>query len=244
MDHLETEFSITETLCSAIAEWLEFNQVDTQKYPQRFHKAIKTQETIGWRHFFAGKISTEWLQLQEESITTTKGAKQVGYIWGASIMEVALSKSIELWELRNEEVHGKTIEQQEHTRKSKLAIEVKRLNAMREHARPSDVCLFIDQEDIYLEISTARTMATYISSHRRAIIDSVKKWAATSQTGVTSILNWLHDCNTVETIEKIHTRQRSKLLNDGRKKKRRRRPQQHGRQRSIAGYFTLNRMTT
>jgi hypothetical protein len=227
-----------------IAEWLEFDQVDLRKYPQRFHKAIKTQETIRWRHFFAGKISTEWLKLQEESTTKTKQAKQASYIWGASILEVALSRFIELWELRNNEVHGKTIDQQEHTRKLRLAVEIKRLNAMKAHARPSDVCLFIDEEDSYLETSTARTMATYISSHRRAIIDSVKKWAETSVTGVTSILNWLHDCNTVETIEKIHSRQRSRLINDGRKNRRRRRPQQHGRQKSIAGYFTLNRITT
>jgi len=236
---------VAETLCSTLAEWLESETVNVNKYPKRFHKAIKNQATIGWRHFFSGKLATEWLVLQEESATKTKGEKRASYIWGASIVEVALLQFIELWELRNTEVHGKTKEQQENTRKATLAVEVKRLNSMRELARPSDVCLFIDNESEYLEKSTARTMATYISSHRRAIVDSVKKWAKTSQTGATSIINWLQTSNTTTTIEQLHSRQRNRLINDGRKKERRRtRKQQHGRQTSIAGFFTLNNVIT
>jgi hypothetical protein len=243
LDHLETEFAITETICTALAEWLEYGTVDVEKYPQRFHKAIKSQTVVGWRHFFGGKISRDWLLLQEDSNTITTKEKRASYSWGASIIEVTLLQVIELWELRNDEVHGKTIEQQEQTRKTKLTVEIKRLNEMREYARPSDVCLFIEEEEDYLEKSTARTMATFISSHRRAIIDSVKKWAKTSQTGATTILRWLGNSNTAETIEKIHTRQRQSLLSDGRKKERRRRrkQQQHGRQTSIAGYYTLHR---
>ena len=116
---------------------------------------------------------------------------------------------------------------------------------MKEIARPSDTCLFITNESEYIDRSTARTIATFVSSHRRAILDSVKKWAKTSQTGVTLILNWLQNSNTASTIENIHSRQRSRLINDGRKKeRRRRRQQQHGRQKSIAGYFTLNNVLT
>ncbi len=99
------------------------------------------------------------------------------------------------------------------------------------------------EEKDCIEKANARTMATFIRSNRRAIIDSVKKWAKTSQTGATTILRWLGNSNTAETIEKIHTRQRQSLLSDGRKKERRRRrkQQQHGRQTSIAGYYTLHR---
>jgi hypothetical protein len=35
------------------------------------------------------------------------------YIWGASIVEILLGKIIELWKIRNDEVHGITEEIQE-----------------------------------------------------------------------------------------------------------------------------------
>jgi hypothetical protein len=90
-----------------------------------YHSAIRSQETIGWRHLFAGWISQEWLQLQTESTTITNVRKCHSSVWGASIVEVLLSQFIKLWELRNDKVHGKTEAQQEHTRKMKLCIELR-----------------------------------------------------------------------------------------------------------------------
>jgi hypothetical protein len=241
LDYLETEFAITETLCTAIAEWFETETVEIRKYPVRFHAALTSQETIGWRHLFAGKISQEWLLLQENSKTITQTRKRHSSVWGASIVEIMLSQFIKLWELRNEEVHGKTEEQQEKTRKMKLSIEMKRLNQMRDISRPSDVCLFHDDIEKYIEQSTAKTIAIYISSHRRAIVNSVKKYADKSLQGATSILTWVRGENTENdaAIGRIHTKQRNTLLN---KKKDIERPerQSQSRQTTIAGYFTLN----
>jgi hypothetical protein len=43
----------------------------------------------------------------------------------------------------------------------------------------------------FLDNSTAKTIATYISSHRKAIANSVKKYVAASQAGVTSVVQWI-----------------------------------------------------
>ncbi|OEU11291.1 hypothetical protein FRACYDRAFT_246405 [Fragilariopsis cylindrus CCMP1102] len=241
--YLGTQFAISETLCSSINEWLETGEVDYYDYPKRFHKAIKTQDSIGWRHIFAGKLSQQWIILHDASPVVEGIAKREGYVWGASITEITMTHFIQSWELRNEEVHGKTEEQQEKTRKARLMIEVRRLNSMRSEARPSDECLFIDNEETYYDQSSATTIATFISNHRRAILNSVKKWAKASQTGITSILHWVSGCNSAETIARIHSVQRDNLINDGRQKKKKRRKQTKGRQTSIAGYFTLNNVT-
>jgi hypothetical protein len=119
LEYLETEFAIKETICTVIAEWLETEMVDSKNYPIRFHAAIKSQAMIGWRHISAGCLSQEWLLLQELSTTTTKIRKRHSSVWGASIVEVLLFQFIKLWELQNEEVHGKTEEQQETTRDNK-----------------------------------------------------------------------------------------------------------------------------
>ena len=244
LEYLETEFGIGEGMCTAIAEWLETGTVDETNYPPRFTRAITSQNMIGWRHLFGGKLSQEWLKLQEESKRKTKGHKRNSFVWGASIIEVILSNFIELWELRNEEVHGKTEEQQERTRKAKLMVEVRRLNAMRPNARPSDECLFIDKEDEFIEKSSAKTIATYISSHRRAIINSVKKWAKLSYTGVATISQWASRNNSAETMERNNSIRRDRLINDGRKKERRRRrrlaARSTTRQISISGFLSLN----
>jgi hypothetical protein len=71
-----------------------------------------SQERIGWRHFFAGKISQELLKLQAGSTNKTVGKRRDCYVWG--IVKITLKYFIILWEQRNEEVHGKTTEQQEH----------------------------------------------------------------------------------------------------------------------------------
>jgi hypothetical protein len=198
---------------------------------------------IGWRHLFGGKLSQEWLILQEESKRKTKGHKRSSFVWGASIIEVILSQFIELWELRNEEVHGKTEEQQERTRKAKLMTEVQRLNSMRTKARPSDECLFIDNENGFIETSSAKTIATFISSHRRAIVNSVKKWAKISHTGVLTMSQWASSNNSAATMERNNSIRRDRLINNGRNKERRRRSRRAAksttRQTSMSGFLTL-----
>jgi hypothetical protein len=222
-----------------IAEWLETEHVDIEEYPVRFHPAIKSQSIIGWRHLFAGRLSQEWLLLQEASTTVTTVRKRHSSVWGASIIEVLVVQFIKLWELRNEEVHGKTEEQQEQTRKLKLSSELKRLNNMRDIARPSDVCLFHQDIDKYTKESTAQSIAVFISSHRRAILNSVKKYADTAITGTPTIIQWVRGTNNNdEAIAKIHTLQRSRLINTSKEKERPvRQPQ--SRQKTIAGYLTL-----
>ena len=126
------------------------------------------------------------IYLQEESTNTTTGRKQDSYTWGASIVQILLSQYIVLWELRNKEVHRKTKEHQERTRKERLKIEASQLNSMKDITRPSDMFLFHANEEEYIEQSTLQTIASWISSHRKAIITkSVEKLAATAQSGST-----------------------------------------------------------
>jgi hypothetical protein len=90
-------------------------------------------------------------------------------------VEVTLSQYIKLLELRNEEAHGKTAEQQEQIRKSKLAVEVRKLDTWKNDSRPDDICLFHANIEEFIESSTAQNLATYISSHKNAIMNSFKK---------------------------------------------------------------------
>jgi len=238
---METEFALGETLSTAVAEWLETGQVDVSKYPIKYANAILSQDRIGWRHFFAGKITQEWTKLHDNSRKITVGKKRDGYVLGAAIVELTLQHFITLWELRNEEVHGKTVVQQERTRKTKLSIDARKLNELKDKARPVDMGLFHDNIEEFLDKSTAQTIATYISSHRKAIANSVKKHMAAASAGATSVVDWIRGWdNNDKAIERMQARQRKDMLEtDGRKKERRRRQVPSGRQRSIVGFMSL-----
>ena len=147
------------------------------------------------------------------------------YIWGASIVEILLGKIIDLWKIRNDEVHGITKEIQEKRRKHRLVDKVKNLNEQKNKARPADMGLFHENIDQYIEDSTARTLANYISSHSKAIKNSVTKWAKQSEHGVRSIVGWIRGLNETNdaALDRIQQLQRDKLLGDGRKKEQRRR---------------------
>jgi hypothetical protein len=170
--------------------------------------------------------------------TQNRGKTERQLYLGASIVEVTLSQYIKLWELRNEEVHGKTAEQQEQTKKLKLAVEVRKLDTWKNESRPEDMCLFHANIEDFIVTSTASTLATYISSHRKAILHSVTIWAKSSHSRATSILSWIRKNNSTEAIERIHNRKQTQLL-AANGKKRRVRSQSTGRQGSIVGFLSL-----
>jgi len=223
MKALSTKFEVEETLGTALCDWMEHGRVEISKFPPKFEAALKSQETIGWRHVFAGKLSQQWLRLQGD-VHLEDGKIRTDYLWGASIVEVILTKFMELWELRNEEVHGKTEEVQEQRRKFRLSGKVRELDKLKQDARPADMGLFHENVEIYIEEANAIALANYISSHTKAIKNSVKKWTSRSQHGVRSIVDWIRGLNETNdaALDKIHTIQRDKLLKDGRHKTRRR----------------------
>ena len=202
---------------------------------------MNTQGNIGWSHIFAGRISQEWLaHFETDADTRTRTSKiKESYLWGASIVEVILTQLIHLWELRNTKVHGKTAEQRETTRKRKLVEEMRKLTAMKDEARPDDVFTGMFREDVekFIECSSAKRIATWIKSHRKAIKNSVNKWKESSVRGTKEIINWIRGSNSHETIDRLYRKQRKRIL-DGRQKERRRRESNES-QPSVKSYFPL-----
>ena len=59
IDKLKTNHKLTETLCMVIAGWMENNNIEISKCPQKYNDAMITQENIGWSYIFARHISQE-----------------------------------------------------------------------------------------------------------------------------------------------------------------------------------------
>jgi hypothetical protein len=62
------------------------------------------------------------------------------------------------------------LQNSKNTRKTKLSIDTRKLNILKDKVRPIDMGLFHADTEEFLDNSTAQTIATYISSHRKAIM--------------------------------------------------------------------------
>ena len=199
LKHKHTGYAVIETLALAVTEWLDTGEVCIQLYPKSFRNVLLSQTDIGWKHLITGKLSNLWFPMYESSRTSgTQGEerKTESYVWGASIVEVFLRGHIQLWETRNREVHG-----DKHTTDTRQKLEtfhrrkaihelIKKLYAMEDKIRPSDKFLFPDL-DILLAKDTA-SLREYVSSHRKAIRNSVQKWAQQYEQGARSIVGWIY----------------------------------------------------
>lgn len=67
MEKNNTDYSLAETMLTAIASWMDTGFVDVKTFPRKYRRAINTQYKIGWRHLFMGKLSQEWIQLYEDT---------------------------------------------------------------------------------------------------------------------------------------------------------------------------------
>ena len=133
------------------------------------------------------------------------------YIWGASIVETCLQMMIDLWELRNDKVHGKEVATMEQKRKERAVITVRELHNLEEQARPSDSNLFYQDVDETIEKVKASTLEVFIAMKTRAINNSVSEWAKRSTGKCKLIVPWIRvkGKNNIESIDRIEKRQRA-----------------------------------
>ena len=113
------------------------------------------------------------------------------YIWGSSIVETCFRMMIDLWEMRNEEVHGKEEVTIQQKRKEKVAITVRALHKLEEQARLSDSILFYQDVEATIERVPAVTLEAFVAMKNKLINNSVREWAKRSTGKVKSIVDWI-----------------------------------------------------
>mmetsp|Transcript_18530 Transcript_18530/g.20387 ORF Transcript_18530/g.20387 Transcript_18530/m.20387 type:complete len:161 (+) Transcript_18530:85-567(+) len=153
---------------------------------------------------------------------------------------------IDLWEMRNEEVHGKEAAAIEQKRKERAAITVRALHNLEEQARPSDSILFYQDVEATIERVPAATLEGYIAMNTRAITNSVQQWAKRSTGKVRSIINWIvRGTNNKEAVNRIEKRQRDFYRHEAHKKPRKKKRKKDSavystmRQTALSGFISL-----
>ena len=138
-----------KSMLCAIYEWFETGHVPLYKYTEKLHYKIWSQGAIGRRQCFNGSISMQhWLELHGNT-KTSLGKFQINYIGEASIVDTKVAKEnsqdiirtslnelilgehqletclrmmIELWDIRNEDIHGKDKATKKQKRIAKISL--------------------------------------------------------------------------------------------------------------------------
>ena len=235
--HLQTKPGLIDTLCSSITDWLDNGWVDSSKYPVKYHKAIHTQSHIGWRQVFMGRLSQEWEKLQGNTHLRT-GRDRTAFLWGASVIEVTLQYSIELWEQRNSDVHGHTAKDQHRKLLERHQHTISKLLEYKPYILPVDAFLF-DGIDDTLSHCNAQTLGNWIATRQHAIKASALKAQQLSATNTPSILQWLSPGGAT-TATRLRWRRDQLLFDPYSKKKKRRKNITTGKQTSITHFLSLH----
>merc|ERR1712086_957601 len=214
---LDTDGGVINSMADILTEYLDHGEVTPAKYDEKYHMAIKNQERIGFEFFFLGKISQQWLNLYTDIEPDTSNTQR--YSWGSKIIELTLNKMIELWEIRNKEVHGETDEEIELIRKRRAIDEITCYFALKEKVCICDQSLFPDNFDDFLNKSSARGLKEWIRMNNGWIAASIKR-RESGNLGTGPLLPWLglDDKNTEEVLTIIReNRRRQVLLEEARK---------------------------
>ena len=168
-----------------------------------------------------GKLAKEWMHAYD-NLKVRSELRVTSQVWCTRMIEYTLRAVLELWETRNSDLHGGKDESPSPVRKARLSQEVRRLQKLQNDAQPVDSFLFLSDVEAYIEKSTANTLALYISTTKRAILKSVKRWEKQKKMGVVLIIRWLRRLpKNKEQIKKLEQRIRE-TWRDGRKKVRKR----------------------
>ena len=155
--YFKTDESLINAIASILTDFMDNGCVNPNNYDHRFHAAIYSQYAIGFDQWFLGKISQHWLNLFLCHLPPNPSLDQ-RYNWGRDIIELTLRHMIDLWELRNREVHGTTDTEIESIRKRRVTAEIEQYFALRSKCCLCDRDLFPDNTKDFIDKSTSHEM--------------------------------------------------------------------------------------
>ena len=158
LKEIKTDESLTDTIATILTEYLDSGKVTIEKYHQRFHAAITSQQQIGFDHFFLGKLSQKWLDLHLPHLPPDPSHSK-RYTWGQHIIETTLKKMIDLWGIRNKEVHGNDDNEIEEIKKRRVVQELQQYFALRSKCRPCDRSLFPEDTNTFIKKNNSKNLS-------------------------------------------------------------------------------------
>lgn len=214
LKEIKTDESLIDAIATILTEYLDSGYVTREKYRQRFHKAIDSQKKIGFEHFFLGKISQQWLDLHLPHLPSDPSLSEQ-YTWGCHIIEITLQNMIELWGIRNKEVHGNDDKEIEEIKKRRVVEELQQYFSLQPKCLPCDRSLFPEDTNNFIKNNNSKTLSDWILSNKGWIVASIKR-LKDGDLGSYPIMNWIGtaETNDNEKLKKVRENRRKQILRE------------------------------
>jgi hypothetical protein len=153
----------------------KLDDINPTQYPEKYHQLISQQTRIGWDHLYRGRWSTEWATSQhnyEKNKNQTAQYKN-STRWLVGLGRILIDRWLKLWQLRNEQRHGKDASRLTELHAQKLYSELHDLYSYKDRVCPNDRHIFHDSfEDHITSTSSLDTLESWIRTYKHAITAS------------------------------------------------------------------------
>jgi hypothetical protein len=124
-------------------------------------RVYDNQTEIGWQHFIRGRMLIEWGNMINDHLSTQRRYNFNAEHWGSKVLAINWKFILELWDLRNKEVHGDTPETAAFIRRQNMINEIKHIQETNTHL-PASAKALINRDVISLRAMTTSSIAGYL----------------------------------------------------------------------------------
>ena len=194
-----TEEMLSDTFNSALTEWMDNGVVDHSEHPEMHQVASHSQWKIGWKHVFTGHLSQEWELLQGDATANQKILKATD--WAADPVTCIMNQVTLLWEIRNEEVHGKNANEQTTKLLNRQKQTIATMIELKDKCLARDHHIFPKKPENLLNETSTTKLANWIATRTQVIKASIKQAIKRDVQRTNPITTWFKSMSTILSPE-------------------------------------------
>jgi hypothetical protein len=148
-----------------------------EDYPQRYHRLLQSQESIGWKHLYMGRWSLEWSMSQDtyKSTHPHKPGILPGTQWTLRMSRILIDQWLLVWTLRNTERHKQEDSNHQNLRKQVAQKVLTELYGHRRQMCPNDTHIFYTTVQEHLAAHPIHQIEAWIQLYHNAIKASINQ---------------------------------------------------------------------
>lgn len=145
----------------AVGDWMTSDdEIEFQASPILFHNDVRAvifhQNTIGWRQIINGRFSVEWSRIQDDYYArkryqSGKNDRRRGQQWQIKLIRLIWKEWMNLWKMRNEDLHGRDTETRAITERREVEQALREVYERRNHFEPRVQELLLREEHEHMQ---------------------------------------------------------------------------------------------
>ena len=107
LEKLTTPFDVMNLLLDGVQSVLQDTPAESIVYSTNLEHLATAQLAIGWEQIFRGRLSQQWEIHQQQHLGDNSTNRNNGMTWTTSVADFLLKEFSKLWDLRNQDRHGR-----------------------------------------------------------------------------------------------------------------------------------------